>query len=64
KAMIAKLVEAEPKDKPYSDQDICDILNKRGVGIKRRTVAKYRTALGIDSQSARRWAEKARMETA
>lgn len=64
KTMIFSLVEREPAEHPYSDQDICNILNGNGVDIKRRTVAKYRIALGIESQSARRWASKARTESA
>ena len=34
---------------------ITEALNERGVEIKRRTVAKYRESLGIESQARRRW---------
>ncbi|MFQ9180198.1 MAG: hypothetical protein ACLR3C_10020 [Eggerthella lenta] len=39
---------------PLSDATITAILNGEGVDIKRRTVAKYREALGIGRQSQRR----------
>ena len=55
KKMILTLVETEPAESPFSDTKICELLNGLGVSIKRRTVAKYRAALGIDTQSARRW---------
>ena len=61
KSMIANIIAAEPKDNPHSDQGICDILNGYGIEVKRRTVAKYRSALGIDSQSGRKWANRAAM---
>lgn len=64
KSMILALVEREPAEHPHSDQDICNILNGNGVDIKRRTVAKYRIALGIEPQSARRWANRTRTESA
>ena len=32
---------------PYSDQDIVKLLSDRGLGVARRTVAKYREQLGI-----------------
>lgn len=63
KNMIASLVARESHDEPLSDQKICEVLNQRGVDIQRRTVAKYRNALGIESQSARRRAQKVRMES-
>ncbi|MDA3832571.1 MAG: hypothetical protein PF495_04165, partial [Spirochaetales bacterium] len=35
--------------KRLSDQKIADMLKKRGITIARRTVAKYRSELNIDS---------------
>lgn len=58
KSMIASIIRDEPRDNPFSDQKICEILNARGVTIKRRTVAKYRIALGFDSRLGRKQASK------
>ncbi len=55
KNMIRSIVEEEPSDHPYSDAEITDLLNAQGIVIKRRTVTKYRAALGIKTQSSRKW---------
>lgn len=47
KKMIRELIEAEDPSMPLSDQRIAEILNEKGIQISRRTVAKYRTELGI-----------------
>lgn len=39
---IKKLVDEEDKKKPLSDQAIADALEKEGIKVARRTVAKYR----------------------
>ncbi len=44
---IRKLVASENKKKPLSDEEIVTLLKKEKVDIARRTVAKYRDALGI-----------------
>jgi RNA polymerase sigma-54 factor len=54
KDTLKQIVEAEPKDNPYSDDQLVEELGKRGVHIARRTVTKYRKALGIDSSSRRK----------
>lgn len=55
KAMIKKLISEEEPKKPYSDEKIAEYLKEKlEVNIARRTVAKYRTALGIDSSSKRK----------
>lgn len=54
KDRIKELVSHEDCRKPLSDEAITTILNSEGVQIKRRTVAKYREALGIGRQSQRR----------
>ncbi len=54
KAEIKRLVEAEDRRSPLSDQKISDILGKRGICVARRTIAKYRTDLGIKTASKRR----------
>ncbi|MBX7368270.1 RNA polymerase factor sigma-54 [Clostridium chauvoei] len=54
KKAIESLIDKENKSKPLSDQIICDELNKNGLNISRRTVAKYREELGIKSSSKRK----------
>jgi RNA polymerase sigma-54 factor len=54
RAKIRKLVAAEPPDKPLSDSRIAEILSQEGVLVARRTVAKYREALGIPPSSERK----------
>lgn len=54
KTRIRDLVAQEDPRKPLSDAAITGLLNDEGVDIKRRTVAKYREALGIGRQSQRR----------
>ena len=54
RAKIRKLVALEPPDHPLSDQQIVELLAADGVQVARRTVAKYREALGIAPSSARR----------
>ena len=54
KERIREIISAEPKRKPYSDAKIAEILNEENISIKRRTVAKYREALGIPPKSGRR----------
>lgn len=51
---IKKLIEQEDKERPISDQNICDILNGEGFKISRRTVAKYREEIGIKPSSKRK----------
>jgi RNA polymerase sigma-54 factor len=47
KERIKKIVKTEDKSKPYSDQEIANILKRSNIDIARRTVAKYREMLGI-----------------
>lgn len=44
---IRELIDQEPKAKPYSDSKLEQLLKEQGIHISRRTVAKYRTELGI-----------------
>mgnify|MGYP000002681765 FL=1 len=44
---IKTLIENEDANKPYSDAQICNMLNKLGINISRRTIAKYRLKLKI-----------------
>lgn len=54
KDAIKEIIAEENTDNPYSDQAIVDILSKRNIKIARRTVAKYREELGIQSAHLRR----------
>ena len=51
---IKNLIEAEAPAEILSDERIVDILQKDGVDIARRTVAKYRESLRIPSSVQRR----------
>lgn len=65
KEKIRQIVLSEDPDKPYSDQDIVRLLEKQhNIVIARRTVAKYREALGLLSSSKRRRALPARPKAA
>jgi RNA polymerase sigma-54 factor len=46
KALIEQIIEEEDKRKPLSDQRITDALKQKGFVIARRTVTKYREAVG------------------
>ena len=52
-AMIRKLIDAEHKAKPLSDQTLAESLQHSGIQVARRTVAKYREAMNIPSSSDR-----------
>ncbi len=54
KSFIREMVDSEDPKSPYSDQDMADMLAKRGITISRRTVAKYRDEMQILSSSKRR----------
>jgi RNA polymerase sigma-54 factor len=51
---IRVLVDSEAADEVLSDDNIVDFLRREGIDIARRTVAKYREALGIPSSVQRR----------
>ncbi|KAA6186037.1 RNA polymerase factor sigma-54 [Thiohalocapsa marina] len=54
RALIRKLVAAETPSKPLSDNKIAGILTDRGINVARRTVAKYREAMGIPPSNERK----------
>ena len=55
KAIIKKMVNEEDPKHPYSDEKIAAVLKDTlDVNIARRTVAKYRAVLGIESSSKRK----------
>ena len=54
KDMIDELVRTEDKKNPCSDEELKKILEKKGINISRRTIAKYRNILKIPSSFKRR----------
>jgi RNA polymerase sigma-54 factor len=61
---IKLLIDAEPSSAVLSDDQIVDILQREGIDIARRTVAKYREAMGIASSVQRRREKRAHAQTA
>jgi len=51
--IIKEMIENNTSEKKLSDQKISDMLKKQGISIARRTVAKYRNELDIDSSYMR-----------
>ncbi|MFN3864477.1 MAG: RNA polymerase factor sigma-54 [Erythrobacter sp.] len=58
KARIKALIDAESAKNILSDQQLADMLRNEGFDLARRTVAKYREAIGIGSSAERRRAKK------
>jgi RNA polymerase sigma-54 factor len=58
RAKIRKLIAQEDGEKPLSDSRIAEILSQEGVQVARRTIAKYREALGIPPSSERKRAQR------
>lgn len=54
RAVIKKLIAAENRKKPLSDNKITLLLEEQGVQVARRTVAKYREAMGIAPSNERK----------
>lgn len=54
KQKLREIVEVENKENPLSDDQLVEALAQQGVHIARRTVTKYRKALGIASSSRRK----------
>lgn len=54
KDRIRKLVESEDRDHPLSDIEIGELLARENLRIARRTVAKYRTQLGLEPSHIRK----------
>jgi RNA polymerase sigma-54 factor len=47
KERLKEIITGEDKKKPFSDDKLAELLNKEGIHIARRTVAKYREQLRI-----------------
>jgi RNA polymerase sigma-54 factor len=54
KQRIKKIIEAEDQRRPFSDSKIMNILQKEGLALARRTIAKYREELKIPTSNQRK----------
>lgn len=54
KDKIKQIIDEEPKNKPFSDQDISAQLSKLGIKISRRTIRNYREEMNIPNSSKRK----------
>lgn len=54
RAVIKKLIAAENRKKPLSDSKIAELIGEQGIQVARRTVAKYREAMGIAPSNERK----------
>ena len=54
KEEILEIIKGEGEEKPLSDQDLVRILRNKGIRIARRTVTKYRQAMGVLPSSKRK----------
>lgn len=54
RALIKKMVEDENPKKPYSDNQITQLLGEQGIKVARRTIAKYRESMNIPPASLRK----------
>lgn len=56
---LKALIDGETANRVLSDDQLADILQKEGIDIARRTVAKYRESMRIESSVQRRRSKKA-----
>jgi RNA polymerase sigma-54 factor len=54
KQRIKRIVEGEDQRRPLSDSKIMSILQKEGLVLARRTIAKYREELKIPTSNQRK----------
>jgi RNA polymerase sigma-54 factor len=54
KEKILEIIKAEGGENPLSDQDLVRLLRNQGIRIARRTVTKYRQAMGVLPSSKRK----------
>lgn len=54
RAVIKKLIAGENRKKPLSDSKIAELIGGQGIQVARRTVAKYREAMGIAPSNERK----------
>lgn len=58
KAKLQEIVDGEDKSQPFTDEKLTEQLKQMGYTIARRTVMKYREALGIPSSTMRKELKK------
>lgn len=54
KKQLRRILEEESPSAPLTDQQLCQALERQGMRLSRRTVAKYRSELGIPPAGKRR----------
>lgn len=54
RALIKQMVIEENPKKPYSDNQLTEVLSKQGIVVARRTIAKYRESLSIPAANQRK----------
>ena len=54
KTRLKEIISTEDKKKPYTDEELSELLGKDEYHIARRTVAKYREVLGLENAKLRR----------
>ncbi|HID00446.1 MAG TPA: RNA polymerase factor sigma-54, partial [Piscirickettsiaceae bacterium] len=54
KSYIREFIDGEDPRKPLSDNKIMQMLEDKGIKVARRTIAKYREAMGIPASSERK----------
>lgn len=54
KEQVREIIEQEDRNSPFSDEMITTILKEKGFSCARRTVAKYRSELGIGNTTERK----------
>jgi RNA polymerase sigma-54 factor len=54
KQRIKKIIEAEDTKRPLSDSKIMNMLQREGLVLARRTIAKYREELKIPTSNQRK----------
>jgi RNA polymerase sigma-54 factor len=54
KAVLEKIIQDENKRSPFSDSALTKELEKYRITLSRRTVAKYREALGLPNAADRK----------
>lgn len=54
RALIKQMLSTENPKKPLSDHQIAEVLGQQGIVVARRTIAKYREALGIPAANLRK----------
>lgn len=54
KKLLAEIIDSEDKNKPYTDDQLCEILKDKGYTLARRTIAKYREQLNYPKATLRK----------